>query len=96
MLVEHWDGRQVRLVRLPGSRGPTPGLSVDASSPANVWVVADGFVRWNGARWIAASTRGLAALDGVDGLAVMSPRSAWAIGHLAHNYETGVLAAYTP
>jgi hypothetical protein len=64
---------------------------VDASSPTNVWAVGHGIERWNGRRWSLVSSTGPQGAEYLDGVDVISPKTAWVIG----GYPDAVVARYS-
>lgn len=85
LLVVHWNGRTWRQTwERPLARAHVVMLgSVDARSPSDVWVTAsdnnlsDVLLHWNGNR-LATYTR--SGQPGVEAVAAVSSREAWAVG----------------
>jgi hypothetical protein len=90
-LTEHWDGKQWSYVS-DVTQGLTFLQSVAASGPDDVWAVGKGYgasngnafaEHWNGSRWSYSQVLNHFAQSSFSGVAVLSPRSAWAVGYEA-------------
>jgi hypothetical protein len=99
LLVSHWDGRRWRPVRLPRSVTPAGYFvaSIGASSPRNVWILAQSprektfAIHWDGVSWRRVALpswffpRGGSGRDGEGYLriAAFGPRQVWVFDLLA-------------
>ncbi len=103
-LIEHWNGIRWAVVPSPTPTGDAQIKAVAAASPDDAWAV--GYTRpttcdplcgtaslhWNGSRWAAVPSinppgSGLSTLEGV---VILSPRSAWAVG-TAYDWSATVI-----
>lgn len=97
-LVEHWNGRRWRVVRLPAKRVPNGNgefRAVHALSPRNVWAVGSNQVEidahtltghWNGRSWSFGSTPNRRFEDNeLSGVAGVHGGEVWAGGSWANS-----------
>jgi hypothetical protein len=84
-LIEHWDGRQWKLVSSPAlaPRASLWGVAGDSSN--DVWAVGTDdkgllILRWNGSAWRRLSAPSAPALSSVRGVAVLSRNDVWVVG----------------
>jgi hypothetical protein len=96
-LALHWNGSKWAQVASPNPETTSELFGVGATSAANAWAVGEAtagtseqtlVLSWNGSKWarVASPNPGGPANDNVlDGVAVTSTSSAWAVG----SYETG-------
>jgi hypothetical protein len=91
-LIEHWDGRSWRRVRVRGVGAYSELDGVSAASARDVWAVGRGenargvgetlTERWNGTTWhrVASPSPGLPGHARLSAVATLSPSRAWAVG----------------
>jgi hypothetical protein len=87
-LVVNWQGKSWRTIKLPAAvrtaLGPAQLVSVEASSPANVWINSNrGWARWTGRRWLSGRLPVVShGKDYAQGGQVLpfSPTDVWFIG----------------
>ncbi|WP_143172560.1 hypothetical protein [Actinacidiphila paucisporea] len=85
-VVQHWDGRQWRSVRIPGS--DDWGLyQVDEVAPDDVWVAGTDYatgqslaVHWDGQRWKRTATPAFPDSSVLFDIAARTPSDVWAVG----------------
>src|SRR5262249_14973155 len=81
-LVEHWNGRALREVRIPPTHFAAQGNSwlegVAVLSRNDVWAVGFGIEHWNGKRWTRVAL--FKPADDLHGLSALSATDMWAVG----------------
>jgi hypothetical protein len=85
-VVQHWDGRQWRSVRIPGS-GNWGLDQVEELAPDDVWVVGADYdtgqslaVHWDGQQWKRIGTPAFPDSSVLFDIAARTPSDVWAVG----------------
>jgi hypothetical protein len=98
-LIEHWDGKQWRIVPSPNvENADNELLSVAAASARDIWAVGFKFdsngnqsaliEHWDGKQWRIVPSPGLNANEALSGVAALSAHDAWAVGTSTFNTQT--------
>lgn len=98
-LIEHWNGKQWRVVPSPNAENADNELlSVAAASARNVWAVGFKFDSngnqsalieyWNGEQWRIVPSPSLNSNEALSGVAAISANDAWAVGTSNFNTQT--------
>jgi len=98
-LIEHWNGKQWRVVPSPNVKDEDNELlSVAAASARDIWAVGFKFdsngnqsaliEHWNGKQWRIVLSPSLNANEALSGVAAISANDAWAVGTSNFNTQT--------
>jgi len=89
-LIEHWDGSQWQLISSPSVKGTFFGIA--AHSATDIWAVGSQMngdpltEHWDGSAWhVVPAPRVPNYINTLDGVTVLSPTDAWAVGNYTIN-----------
>ncbi|GCE31782.1 hypothetical protein KDA_72660 [Dictyobacter alpinus] len=91
-LIEHWDGKQWRLIDSPNVAGHVNALTgISASAPNDIWAVGTSIdpksgdsrpllEHWDGKQWSMLPDVGLVSDGGLQSVIALSPTNVWGAG----------------